>query len=273
MKYLLYNPLAKGGKMNDFIIKVVQKYDKKNIKVTPVSVLDDDKVKSVIETLSDFDEIEIAGGDGTLHKLLNEIDFGKIKSKIYFRKAGTGNDFARGHKGKVFEISKEIENTPYFLINDKKYKFINGVGMGIDAYVCDSVNKNQKKESYYKTALRVFKEFKPFTIELDIDGKKEKFDNVFFFVCMNGKYIGGGMKIAPKALRDDEWLDLYVITSKNYKQLIRMMPLVLFGWHGILKKHVTYCRCKNVVATTFGCDMLQTDGEVIENVKKIEIHR
>ena len=60
---------------------------------------------------------------------------------------------------------------------------------------------------------------------------RKEFDNVFFFVVMNGKYIGGGMKIAPKALRSDDHLDVVIIQAKSFKQILPIFPLVflLFG--------------------------------------------
>lgn len=274
MRYLLYNPLAKGGNMQKHIIKIVKKYDKKGIEITPISVLDlENYNEELLKHVKETDEIEIIGGDGTVHQLIQKIDFSSLPCDVYMNRAGSGNDFARGHKGKTFNISSEIKDLPYFIANGKKYSFINGVGIGIDAEVCDEVNKNKKKESYYKTALRAFKKFKPYHLDIEIDGEKKSFDNVFFFVCMNGKYIGGGMKIAPHAVRGDDHLDLYVITAKNYHQLIRMFPLVFLGLHTILKKYVTFFKCKNVIVRTDSYDTLQTDGEVIHKVRELEIHR
>lgn len=47
---------------------------------------------------------------------------------------------------------------------------------------------------------------------------------------MNGKYIGGGMKIAPHAVRGDDHLDVYVITSKSKSALLRIFNSCL-SWY------------------------------------------
>ncbi len=277
MYYIIYNPLAKGGN-NEFNLKVAQKIkkrcEKKGINSTIITVFDfKERKDEFLEKLQETDRLIISGGDGTLHQMMQYIDFKKIPAEVYVNKGGTGNDFARGHKGKIFDITHEIKDMPYFLHNGIKHRFLNGIGIGIDAIVCDEVNNNQKKESYFKTALSVFKTFKTYQLDLEIDGIKHSFDDVYFFVCMHGKYMGGGMKIAPKAVRADSHLDLYVIRAKNYKHIVRLFPLVFLGLHTRLEKYVTYFSCKNVKVRTQGCSTLQADGEVIKNVNYLEIHR
>lgn len=98
--------------------------------------------------------------------------------------------------------------------------------MGIDAAVCDAVNLH-KDGSYFKTAVNIFKTFKPYVLKIIVDGKEYIYNDVFFFVAMNGKYIGGGMKIAPEANRNDDILEIYIIKAKSYKKLFLYFRLFI----------------------------------------------
>lgn len=274
MHYLLYNPLAKLGKCERSLKKIKKYFSKKKIEIQEYSVIDIDDFKDeLLAKIKEDDSIVIIGGDGTLHHLLEVIDFKQVPCSIFMYKAGSGNDYARGHKGKLFEITNEVKDLPYYIANGNKYSFLNGVGMGIDAAVCNEVENGSKKEGYFKTACRVFKSYKPFHLELTIDGEQKEFDNVFFFVVMNGKYIGGGMKIAPKALRSDDHLDVVIIQAKSFKQILPIFPLVFLGWHTIAKKKVTTFTARHVVAKCDGIDILQADGEVQSGIDTLEVFR
>ena len=37
--------------------------------------------------------------------------------------------------------------------------------------------------------------------------------------------LGGGMKIAPEANRNDDILEIYIIKAKSYKKIIPVFPL------------------------------------------------
>lgn len=274
MDYIVYNPLARGGKKNKILkkaLKLEAKRKKQGSQTMVISILDIDDYNGFFSNLHDDDRVYICGGDGTINRLVQDVDFSLSRARVFMHKAGTGNDFARDHKGHTFEITNELRYIPRFVCNGKEYHFLNGLGIGIDAQVCELVNLNNKRESYFKTAVRALKMFKTYTAELIIDGTKKTFNDVFCFVCMNGKYMGGGMKMAPYAKRDDDYLDVYVITAKSFRQILRVFPLVFFGLHSGFKKNVTYFRCKSLVAKPLGFNKMQFDGEVLSDIFELEV--
>lgn len=274
MFYLLYNPLAHGGKASKYLAKVQKIYQKKKIDTEVYSVLEiKDYQKEVVDKLTKDDGLVIIGGDGTLNSLFELINFKKVPCKIYLYRAGSGNDFARGHKGRLFEITQEVKDVPYSYVNGQHRYFINGTGIGMDAAVCKAVNDCNKKEGYLKTAYKTFKKFKPYHLEIEVDGEVKVFENVFFFTVMNGKYFGGGMKIAPKAKRNDDHLDVIVIHAKSFRRILPFVPLVFLGWHLPFKKLVTYFTAKDVKLIKATYNVSQADGEVTAGVESFEVHR
>ena len=112
-------------------------------------------IKSFIESVNIEDRVIIVGGDGTLHHLVNSIRGYDIKQPLYVSKAGTGNDFIRSlnNKEDIIDITPYIKDLPKVLVNNKESLFLNGTGIGVDAYVCHLVNTSPKK----KTAFNYFK--------------------------------------------------------------------------------------------------------------------
>lgn len=269
MYYVLYNPKSGNMKKNE-LLKLENYFNKKKISYQMINYLEN-KIEDIVDDALENDYLVLAGGDGTINHFLAEENRGKIKCNILLYKCGSGNDFAREHKGFLVDITDELKNAPYYVLDGKKHYFINGVGMGIDAAVCDAVNSS-KDGSYFKTAVNIFKTFKPYTLEVEIDGVKKNYNNVFFFVAMNGKYIGGGMKIAPEARRDDNILEFYLIRSKSYKRIIPIFPLIYLGLHKIARKSVIHLRGSNIKVSLSGKYMLQADGEVKHDLEGLEIH-
>lgn len=269
MYYLLFNSLSGSAKKG---IKSISKHcKKKKIETKLFSILDSNIVNEVLKTASKDDSIVILGGDGTLNAFIQNELVKESVARIMLYKAGSGNDFARDHKGKLIDITEEVKNTPYYIINDKRFNFLNGVGMGIDACVCDAVN-NRKDGSYFKTAVNIFKTFKSYKLDIIVDGKKYSYNDVFFFVAMNGKYIGGGMKIAPEAVRDDGILEVYIIKAKSYKKIIPIFPLIYLGLHKLARKNVVHLRGREITANISDKYPMQADGEVINDLSSIKIY-
>ncbi len=278
MYRVLYNPLSAGNKCYKYLNRLEKRLKKEKAEYSVINILSlQGDVLEYTKTLNPNDIIIIVGGDGTVHRIINSISNIYFPNRVFLYKAGNGNDYCRGHKGNYFEITNEIKDLPKLHINGQERVFINGVGMGIDAEVCDEIEKVRvvnKKPSYFKTAKKGFKTFKPFELDIKIDDMEYSFKDVWFFVIMNGKYIGGGMKIAPKAIREDEYLDVYVIHKMKKRKLLLCFPFIFFGKHLWFKKSgIEEFRAKKIDARANGYNTLQLDGEVIHNVEEISVER
>jgi hypothetical protein len=57
---------------------------------------------------------------------------------------------------KPFSVKKYVENLPTVEVNGKTYRFINGVGYGVDGYCCevgDKLKSENKKVNYTSIAI------------------------------------------------------------------------------------------------------------------------
>ena len=275
MFFILYNPMSNDGKALKTIFKFNKKLLKKGYQTKMINLLEDNDYQALVADLKAEDILVIFGGDGTLHQIVNNDVFNSLNNKIYMYRSGRGNDFARGNKGKFFEITNLVKNLPKANINGTNHYFLNGLGIGIDALTCKKQADNfliGKKESYFKIAFKAFFRFKPFDIDVEVDGKVYHYHKVWFFVVQNGKYFGGGMKISPKSERLDNKLEFVVIHSVGFKRLLTIFPLIFIGKHTIAKKYVNFLTGEKF-KFNFNYHLLQIDGEVIDEVKSLEVTR
>ena len=170
MKHIFYNPYSSSGKTKKDALKLNKKLRKtEEVMIHRLRTFDD--FKNYVSKLKENDEIIIVGGDGTIHYILNDLQTLKYDFRVFVYRSGSGNDFARDHKGKLFEITNEIKKLPYILYNDvdqnsKKEYFMNGAGTGIDANTCFIANNRDKKKSYFKIAKESFTVIRKFYLML-----------------------------------------------------------------------------------------------------------
>lgn len=279
MYYILYNPKSSNQNVLKKINKLYKKISKKHT-CYKINLFDiSGKEKVFFNQCNSDDFVVVCGGDGTLDQFVNRIYGEELKCTVYFYPCGSGNDFARDFNGngKLTDITKEIYNLPKLRINDEEnFVFLNGVGMGVDAAVCRSKNQykfSNVKKGYFSISLATLKTFRPYSLDVEIDGEKRHYDNVWFFICNHGKYMGGGMKVTPKAQRNDEYLDVCIVHTVSPKKIVMLFPFIFLGKHVWFKKYVDIFRCKSFKAIPNGCNILQRDGEVLDYVRHIEVER
>ena len=272
--YIFYNPLAGNGSCSDEI-KVLE------------NVIEDETVfcnmtegyDKVISELLEDDYIVLCGGDGTLNRFVNETDGVEIKNDILYFASGSGNDFAHdlGHgKGdKPYSIKKYLCDLPSVEVNGKSYKFINGIGFGIDGYCCeegDRIRAEHPGEKVDYTAIAIkglLFHYKPKKATVTVDGVEHKYKKVWIAPTMNGRFYGGGMMPTPEQVRlgEDKKLSVMLFHGSGAIHTLIMFPSLFKGEHVKYKKHVDVIEGKEIKVEFDTPASLQIDGETILGVK------
>ena len=279
MDIILFNPLSKNGKAIETVINLETDLQRQGNEVKTMNILDISDIDGFISTLNKEDRVIIVGGDGTLHSLCNTIYDKKITNDIYLFGAGTGNDFLRSlkTKKKLINITEHIKKLPKVTLNGKEHRFLNGVGIGLDGLVCYKVNTSiEEKNSwnYFKNTVRAFMESKKIkVVDLEVDGVKMTYKNVWLTSFMNGQYFGGGMKIAPKARRQNRELKLVLVKRIPKFLFIFILPTVYLGIHRFLPGIVKTITIKENAKVKFSSNgYLQMDGETEYPVREMEVN-
>lgn len=279
MYYVLYNPLSSNGKSQKSVIKIGKKLEKRNEKYKVFNLLEISKdVDGFAQILTSEDKLVLLGGDGTLHRFVNQIKHLHNPCEVYLYCGGTGNDFGREFKRRksLINITDYITNLPTVKYDHREELFLNGCGLGVDGEVCLMVNDKENKKkglNYIKSAVMLLKKFKHYYLDLEVDGVRHSYKKVWFVAINNGKYFGGGMKVSPTSDRTDKILEATVVYGVKFWKLILIFPLIFVGKHIWFKQvGISVISGQNFKVNASKELVFQTDGEVRTGVKEFEIN-
>ena len=221
------------------------------------------------------------GGDGTLNYLANTLTPEDLQRELYFFPAGTGNDFLKDIKKKKgcepFLLNPYFMDLPEAVIEGKSRRFVNGVGLGLDAYACVQHEKYLKKGKNIGYSLFAFTGllygYKPVSGRITVDGVTQEYKKIWLAPVMLGTYFGGGFPIAPgqDRLNPEKTLTSVVVHDvSRLKAMLLFLPTML-GKGARFKKALTYKQAHSVEAEFDRPVDLQCDGEVISGISHYEL--
>lgn len=136
---ILYNPKAGNGRGKEGAEKLKDILHNGELTFTDMTDITD--TAAFKRSLGADDKLVICGGDGTLNRFINDFDLSCISNEIYYYATGSGNDFLRDIAGASADapvlINDYIKDLPTVTVQGKTYKFLNGIGYGIDGYCCE----------------------------------------------------------------------------------------------------------------------------------------
>lgn len=272
--YVFYNPLAGNGRCADDVQTI------KSILKDEIVMCDMTKSATYEETLfsmTEDDKLVLCGGDGTLNRFINLTDGIKIKSDILYYPMGSGNDFAfdlgKNRGDEPFSIKEYIKDLPAVTVKNKTYRFLNGVGYGIDGYCCEEGDRiratSDKNVNYTSIAIKglLFK-YKPTSAKVTVDGVEHTYKKVWIVPTMNGRYYGGGMMPTPDQSREaqDGKISVMIFHDTSKLKTLMIFPSLFKGEH-VKHKNAVDIFCGHEITVEFDTPRaLQIDGETIRNV-------
>ena len=273
--YILYNPKAGNGSVKEDAKQLAEKLGSPDVDYIDITAGID--YSTLVANLGDDDVLVLMGGDGTLNHFVNDTAGIEIKQEILYYSDGTGNDFLRDigkeHGCDPFSIKKYIENLPTVAVNGKTYRFLNNVGFGIDGYCCEIGDKIREKSNkpvnYTAIAIKgLIYGYHRTNAEISIDGISKGYQKVWLSPTMKGRYIGGGMKIAPSQDRcaSDGSVSLMVMRCRSKIKTLMVFPSIFEGKHVEHTEMVDIFQGYDIHVKFDRPTALQIDGETVLNV-------
>lgn len=231
--------------------------------------------------LSNCHAIIGVGGDGTLSEIIAGLTEKVIP--LYFAPCGTGNDFVRMLNlpaDPVDAVAAQLDSGETHLdmatVNGKG--FLNVAGTGFDVEVLREVTRFKHVGKgllpYLLGLVSALRRFKAFHAELTLDNGEVLNQSFTIISIANGRYFGGGMKVAPLADVHDGLLDVMIIDGVPKFFVPFLLPFFITGKH--IKLPI--CRrvlCKQVKLSRKGMTF-NMDGELYEmdcaDVRVLEGH-
>jgi len=269
MWHIIANPTAGRGRTKAALPKITERLEAHGIAHKIILTHSPGHATELAKNLvaSGATTIAAAGGDGTVHEVIN----GMVGSSATLAviPTGTGNDLARALNIPLdaSEAINVLTKAPthhidYGLDNDGVFSVI--LGLGFTAQVMDHVNKNKNfLRGPLAIAAAVFKvvnTLEATEMELILDGKSMLRRTVAVFV-MNSCWTGGGMYVTPGAKLNDGLFSVCFVNELGKLELLRLLPKVYSGGHVGHKSVETHC-CRELVINTAKPMIKMFDGNV-----------
>ena len=194
---------------------------------------------------SGYDLIVAAGGDGTVHEVVNGlVQNGHSQAKMGIIPIGSGNDFAYGlHIPTDISAALEVVYGGFSravdlgAIEDDRgiYRlFDNNFGIGFDANVVIRVEEVTRLHGFAKYFWGVLKtlilDFHPFRFQMNFDDEVADHD-VLFITFGIGTRHGGGFMLTPDAQFDDNLIDTCTVWPMGRLRALGLLYAAVKGTH------------------------------------------
>ena len=225
---------------------------------------------------SDYSLVVAAGGDGTVHEVLNGLMTlpPERRPALGVLPTGSGNDTRR-----TLGIPTDLAAAALVLATGERHAFdvglCNGVyfnnsfAAGLDAKVTAKaveykVTTGRSGLWLYLTALLhvLFNDLASFDMRIAFDGGPEQHYDSLIIAMTQGPTYGGGFFITPDAVADDGLFDVCMIDPLSLPQALMRLPFVIVGKHTKMKV-VHMSRHSSIVIESDHPVPAQIDGEVL----------
>lgn len=235
-----------------------------------------------------FDVVVAAGGDGTVHEVINGLVHGdRGQATLGVVPIGSGNDFAFGSgllsepksaihavctgKPRTVDLARiEDDRGRYLLVN-------NGIGIGFDATITIQSRTITRIHGFPMYLLAVLQTialyFQTPRLRLRFDDDVVEQESLLLALGI-GPRVGGGFFLTPHAKNNDGMLDSCTVNPIGRLTMLWMLPKVMRGTH-VKSKHVTMRRNKYVDISSNLPLPIHVDGEIFaypaDNVRRLTV--
>jgi diacylglycerol kinase (ATP) len=214
------------------------------------------------------------GGDGTLNEVVNGVRSVGGATAVGAVLTGRGCDACRN-----FGVPRDPAAAVRALAEGGDARFDLGLvqwadgrrrwfaisaGAGFDAAVARRAQSVRARGTlpYLAAVVASVKQHRPIETMLELDGVREPSIPVTAVVAANGRWFGGGMKIAPQADVADGLLDVVVLGALGRLELLRWLPTIYPGTH-VRHPRVSVRRARSLRIETAVPLPTHVDGEPI----------
>lgn len=268
---IIYNPTSGRELFKKNLAEVLKKLEEAGYETScHATTGSGDATKAAVTAVERrYDLVVAAGGDGTIHEVVNGLAEKKYRPKLGIIPMGTTNDFAR-----ALHIPRDIEAATDIIIKgdtipidigryNEKY-FINIAGGGRITELTYEVPSKLKtmlgQLAYYLKGVEMLPSIRATEVSIEYDGKLFEGEVMLFLVGLTNS-IGGFEKLAPDASINDGLFSLLILKKTNLADLIRVATLAIRGEH-VNDPSVIYTQANHIKVHSTDKVQLNLDGEL-----------
>ena len=267
---LVYNPVSGHAAFKNRLDAVIENFQRRGIFLSVYRTCAGDN-SAFVDCVKIFQPSGViaAGGDGTLHAVINWLKKNSLDLPVGVIGSGTSNDFAAHlqlDEENFFDVIANGKTRPVDLgfVNGKEY-FINVASAGVFTGIAHEVDARLKnflgKSAYYLRGIGELTNFKTVPLNIIADGKKFSVD-AFLFLVLNSPSVAGFKKIFDAAQIDDGKLDLLVLKKNSPSSLVKLAKKILAGGSVQSDENIFSLQAKNFEISSPAALTSDLDGEV-----------
>ena len=269
---LVYNPVSGNAKFKSRLDEIIAAFQRRNILIAPYRTSQNESARNFAECVREFKPHGIisAGGDGTLHAVINWVKKFQLDLPVGIIGSGTSNDFATHLKisdGENYFDAVAQGRTRYIdlgLMNGREY-FVNVASAGALTSIAHEVDARQKnslgKVAYYIHGLGEIPKFKSVPLKILADGKNFSVDACLFLVLYSPA-VAGMKKVVNAAQIDDGKLDFIAIKKSSPRSIFTLTKKILSGNCVDDEPNIFYVQAKSFEITSTAELISDVDGEL-----------
>lgn len=243
----IYNPYSGDKTISDKLDIIIETYQSKGYVVIPFRISNRGKIEDAFLDIDNtYDHILIAGGDGTVDIVVNNIKKLNMNIPIAVLPTGTANDFANMinmSSNIEYALEQIINSTPKKIdlgkINDSYFVNIASAGMFTDvSQKIDPILKNSLgRISYLIKGAEEAVNLKHFKVS--VKSKEIIYEGQMYLILIFNGSTAGNINLAHSSKIDDGLLDVIIFKPMPISRIIKLL--------GNLVKNIPIENCKDVI--------------------------
>ncbi len=268
---LFYNPVAGFAGFADKLDRIVYLCQEQGLQVVPFRIRNGEYIQRTMREISGqpWHSIVAAGGDGTLHQVVNAMLQSGIEAPLALFPEGTTNDVAN-----YLHIPRDEEDYCRVLTRGKLLSidvgkignqyFINSASAGFITETAHEVDHNMKnllgRVAYFLKGLEKIPKLRELNMTVQDDAGRNYEEEILFFMILNGGIAGGFRHLPFQGAMSDGYLDLLALKRPRLSNI----PQMLLKWQNgqlVNDESIFYCRAKSFAIDLQPNSSTDLDGE------------
>jgi YegS/Rv2252/BmrU family lipid kinase len=226
-----------------------------------------------------FDAVVAAGGDGTVHEVVNGLLRAGASAAFGVLPLGSGDDFAKMLPAgdpveRIARGTTRAFDAGRIVAGETRY-FANGMDVGFGAHA----SRNVRRVPWPLTGLGAYLgalaltllRYPRLELRVRLDEAEPFAQSTAMTAVMNGRAFGGSFHVCPGACADDGELDLLIADGVGRLEILGLVPRIMRGAHAGHPR-LKLVRAKRVALESDAPLLVEADGEIaFEDARRLEI--
>ncbi len=217
-----------------------------------------------------YERIIAAGGDGTVHEVMNGMMRAGSAAALGVLPLGTGNDFTKLLSSGVGVVDVSRISAGH----DSRY-FANGMDIGFGAHAARNLTRVPRFltgfGAYLGALVLTLVKYPQLHVRIQLDDAPAFELTTAMTAVMNGTTFGGGFRVCPDARPDDSLLDLLLVGPVGRWEILQLASKIMSGAH-TGDRRLRMLRTRRLCIESSEPMLVETDGELaFDDARRLEI--